>query len=69
MQEGEKGKVKDMVMHYHDIQHEKSIPVWDENKQNGLKGTLCGYQRKNATIDKNKVTCKYCKKYIEMIRR
>ena len=48
--------------HYLDLGEDLKIPSWEENKKNGYKMAICGYQRKDTTLIKNKVTCKQCLK-------
>jgi len=45
-------------MHYLDIEHDLKIPWW--NRYKGYRGTVCGYQRENVTLEKDEVTCKLC---------
>lgn len=43
-------------IHYLDLEHDSKIP----NEYRIGKGTICGYQRDEATLNKDKVTCKLC---------
>lgn len=51
-------------VHYIDLTQELKVPYWEQNKLNGYKMAKCGYQRKDTTLEKNKVTCK---QYIKLI--
>lgn len=51
--------------HLIDSEHENHIPSWDENKLNGFKATICGYQRKNVTSDPRNVNCELCLKEMQ----
>ncbi|WP_017826185.1 hypothetical protein [Clostridium botulinum] len=43
-------------IHYLDLDHDSKIP---RDYRTG-KGTICGYQRQEATLNKENVTCKLC---------
>lgn len=49
-------------VHLADMVSNSKVPLWEENRMNGYRMTVCGYQRKETTIIKSKVTCKRCKK-------
>lgn len=51
--------------HWLDLKEELKVPDWEQNKVNGYKMAKCGYQRKDTTLEKNKVTCIYCLKLID----
>lgn len=47
-----------MNIHYYDYDHDSKIPDFDRYKD--CKGTICGYQRKQTTRNREEVTCKLC---------
>lgn len=54
-----------MKIHLIDYTEDGKVPPWDENKQAGYTVCKCGYQRKQATIKEDEVTCRKCLRLIE----
>lgn len=55
-----------MVVHLLNRTEDNKVPSWNLVKGEWYRMTACGFQRKNVTTDKNKVTCKRCLKKINL---
>ena len=52
-----------MVVHLWDLVGDSKVPSWNYAKNiEGYRMSMCGYQRKNVTTNRNEVTCKMCLK-------